>query len=99
MVASAIELNHVALLALTGSALTGVFQTLSAGKAGHLVPGSIVPAELASRREDAFRWTPKAPAMGMSSAATQVSASVHATPEAHRDLLVGIAAGNDRDLM
>jgi hypothetical protein len=36
--------SHVELLALTGSPVMAVFQTLSLGKAGQVVPGSVVPA-------------------------------------------------------
>jgi hypothetical protein len=36
---ASIEASHVALSASTGSPVIGVFQTLSFGNAGHLVPG------------------------------------------------------------
>jgi hypothetical protein len=36
-----IDASHVALFALTGNVVIGVFQTLSAGKAGQFVPGNI----------------------------------------------------------
>ena len=39
----AIDAIHFALSALTGSPVIGVFQTLSAGKAGQAVPGSVGP--------------------------------------------------------
>jgi hypothetical protein len=38
------EASHVALFASTGNVVIGVFQTLSAGKAGQLVPGNVGPA-------------------------------------------------------
>jgi hypothetical protein len=41
------DASHVALLALTGSPVIGVFQTLSAGKAGQRVPGRTCRATLA----------------------------------------------------
>ena len=37
--ADAIDASHVALLTSTGNVVIGVFHTLSAGKAGQLVPG------------------------------------------------------------
>jgi DNA-3-methyladenine glycosylase len=40
--------NHVALSALTGRPVMGVFQTLLAGNAGQLVPGIVVPTRLAA---------------------------------------------------
>lgn len=40
---------QVALAGSTGSPVTGVFQTLSAGNAGHDVPGSTVPAGVVAR--------------------------------------------------
>jgi hypothetical protein len=43
-----IEASQVALLALTGRLVIWVFHTLSAGKAGHLVPGRIVPVDAAT---------------------------------------------------
>jgi hypothetical protein len=42
-----IAASQVALLALTGSVVMGVFHTLSAGNAGHRVPGNVVPAVFA----------------------------------------------------
>lgn len=44
MVAESIAASQVALLASTGRVVIGVFHTLSAGKTGHFVPGSVVPA-------------------------------------------------------
>jgi hypothetical protein len=44
VVADDIEASHVALFTFTGSDVIGVFQTLSAGKAGQLVPGNVGPA-------------------------------------------------------
>jgi DNA-3-methyladenine glycosylase len=43
VVEASIAANQVALLGLTGSSVIGVFQTLSAGKAGQFVPGIVVP--------------------------------------------------------
>jgi hypothetical protein len=37
------EASHLALFESTGRPVTGVFQTLSAGNAGHLVPGRSTP--------------------------------------------------------
>src|SRR5271166_3802906 len=36
--------SHLTLFLLTGRPVIGVFHTLSAGKAGHVVPGSVWPA-------------------------------------------------------
>jgi hypothetical protein len=41
------EASHVAPSWSTGSPVTGVFQTSSAGNAGHVVPGSTVPGPTA----------------------------------------------------
>jgi hypothetical protein len=43
------DFSHVALWESTGRPVIGVFQTLSAGKAGHFVPGSVTPRAPASR--------------------------------------------------
>jgi hypothetical protein len=42
-----IAASHVELFAFTGRPVIGVFHTLSAGNAGQLVPGSVVPATFA----------------------------------------------------
>jgi hypothetical protein len=46
---ASIEASHVALSASTGRPVIGVFQTLSLGNAGQIVPGSVVLA--------AVRWS------------------------------------------
>jgi hypothetical protein len=43
-----IDASQVALFASTGSDVMGVFHTLSAGKAGQLVPGKVGPTVRAS---------------------------------------------------
>jgi hypothetical protein len=48
-----IAASHAALSALTGSVVIDVFHTLSAGKAGHAVPGRVVPAIFGDGRDAA----------------------------------------------
>ena len=50
MVDDDIEVSQVALIALTGRSVIGVFHTLSAGNAGQFVPGSVGPATVARGR-------------------------------------------------
>ena len=48
VVEASIEASQVALSALTGRPVIGVFHTLSAGNAGHWVPGITVPTVCAA---------------------------------------------------
>jgi len=63
-----IELSHVALCTSTGSEVIGVFQTLSLGKTGHVVLGSLVPVTLALRCDTAEAWLDDAKADGTANA-------------------------------
>jgi hypothetical protein len=45
VVDASIAASHVALSALTGNPVMGVFHTLSAGNAGQFVPGIVVPSD------------------------------------------------------
>jgi hypothetical protein len=55
VVDASIEASQVELFALTGKPVIGVFQTLSAGNAGHAVPGRTVPKLAAVARVPAWK--------------------------------------------
>ena len=86
MEAAAIEESHVAPLALTGSPVIGVFQTLLTGKAEQLVPGSLVPEVVVRGWSAARREVASAAFIGVTTLNNTVSVATPAATIAHEGL-------------
>lgn len=85
MVAESMDASHVALLALTGKPVIGVFHTLSEGKDGHLVPGSIVPVPDAFERAASCVRVVRAKAAGAALAIVLPMIAAHTIARAHHE--------------
>lgn len=82
MLDESIAASHVALLALTGRPVMGVFQTLLAGNAGQSVPGMIVPTRLAADENTGV-------------ISNEVTANAAATPQSFARVSAATTTGTD----